>query len=162
MGPDAADNPRMRQSPSENSDLVKIRRENLLRLMANRLYEATMNVAFEGRSQASGEVVTSEADFAVKLGIGRSYLSQIKSGGKQIHDKLARQFEQHLGLGVGELDVAIEGESSTPDAGVGQFLDVASAAWSRLSPLQRVQVQRLLASDQLPDVLGFLHKAKSF
>lgn len=154
----------VKRSPAASAELVKVRRENLLRHMALWFYKRNIDRATG--SDAESSTSASEVDFARLLDISKSYLSLIKSGGKQIHDKLAAQFERQLNLAPGELDqqvpqfpVESAGAPSAPSSAedsLAHFTQTAQAAWGRLMPPQRTQLQRLLAQPGLAELLSFL------
>lgn len=144
--------PAKKRSPEEASHLVAIRKANLLSVMATWVYNQNMAQA---AGETSGQAGHSDSDFAALLGISKSYLSQIKSGGKQVQDKLARQFESRLQLTPGTLDVP------PPTTGIEAFIEVAQASWHRLNPVQRDQLQALLSQPGLGALLSFLQATKN-
>lgn len=171
--------PTVKRTPAQTAEVVKVRKENLLRYMAKWAYRLNMERASGGESE--GGVSPSETEFARVLDISKSYLSLIKSGGKQIHDKLATQFERRLGLAPGELDREVDTTAATEvdaaqsvlnaftvltapgvprnsEEGLAQFTQVAQSVWSRLSVSHRKKLLRLLSEPELDGLMNWLQE----
>ena len=176
----------VKRSPAQTAEVVKIRKENLLRYMAKWAYRLNMERASGGEGEGSAS--PSETEFAKVLDISKSYLSLIKSGGKQIHDKLAAQFERRLGMAPGELDREVDttlvtdvdtvpnaldapsasvvpsaqgapGAPSGSQDGLAQFTQVTQAVWPRLSKPQQKKLLRLLSEPDLSGLMDWLKES---
>ena len=104
-------------APTSASQINRLRRENLLRLLRE-FTEAqlALGVAAKGMEQA----------FATHLEVSPSTLSQLKSS-RNMGDKIAAQFERHAGKEAGWMDAEHLGVMSTP--GESAFIDLARLAW---------------------------------
>lgn len=102
------------------SNITLVRRNNLLWLMQQFLKEA-----IAGGSSPKGL----EQEFAAKLQISPSMLSQIKSS-RPIGDTLARQVERLCGKAGNWLDEE-HAQASLPSAREERFIELARQAWRR-------------------------------
>ena len=112
-----------------------VRRQNLLALYQEFVQQA---VAKGGTPRGLDQ------DFAARLEISPSMLSQIKSA-RPIGDKLARQIESHCGRNAGWLDA--EGlQPAMPDGAEERFVALARAAWKGANARRKRELSALLRS----------------
>lgn len=100
-------------------DIAQIRRANLLRLFSQ--FVAQRQAAEPGAS-----LVGMDKSFAERIQIDNTYFSRMKSGGRQVSNRLARQIESLTGQPKGWLDEEHEVESSK---GLTRFLELAEKAY---------------------------------
>lgn len=100
-------------------DLAQIRRANLLKLYAN-------FVAERQAADPAAKVSGLDKAFAEMLQVHNTYFSGMKSGSRQIGDKLARQVEVATGTRKGWLDLE---HDPVDDKDLQRFLDLARKAY---------------------------------
>lgn len=100
-------------------DIAQIRRANLLRLFSQ--FVAQRQAAEPGAS-----LVGMDKAFAERIQIDNTYFSRMKSGGRQVSNRLARQIESLTGQPKGWLDEEHEVEASK---GLTRFLELAEKAY---------------------------------
>lgn len=80
--------------------------------------------------------------FAQSIEISPSLWSQVKSGGRSIGDKLARQIENKSKKPVHWLDT--EHEETLPDPSEIAFLNLCKTVWQKSNSSERTEIKRLM------------------
>lgn len=101
-------------------DIAQIRRTNLLKLFSE--FVAERQIAEPGASLAG-----MDKSFAEQIQIDNTYFSRMKTGGRQVNNRLARQIESLTKRPSGWLDELHESEE-TPK-GLARFLELAEKAY---------------------------------
>ena len=129
---------------AEHARLIRLRRENFRALLGQ----------FAAQIHAEDPLATGvERRFAESVKISPTYVSLLKSGGKQVHDKMARQIEVLMALEPGWMD---KEHTVTSEE---QFIETALAAWRSLRPDSKNELSELLKRTDLEKLLGFLQKS---
>lgn len=118
-------------------DISQVRRANLLLLYGEFI---TTRTAQALAADPSAKPVGLDMEFASQIQVHKSYLSGLKSGGRQIGPKLARQIESLCGRPKGWLDLAHE---PARPAGLDRFLHLAERAYLQ-APGERTALTRAL------------------
>ncbi len=106
-------------------DLNDIRRRNLLFLYSEFVAEAT-------RSDPTSVSAKSDESFAKSIQLAKSAFSSMKSGGRGIGDKIARQIEALQGLPRGWMDEEHASvEPSSEDVQLSKYLKMATRLFNR-------------------------------
>lgn len=100
-------------------DIAQIRRTNLLKLFSQ-------FVASRQAEQPGVSLVGIDKAFSQLIQIDNTYFSRMKTGGRQVSNKLARQIEALTGQPKGWLD---EEHEAQPSKGLKRFLDLAEKAY---------------------------------
>lgn len=129
---------------TDNARLQRLRRDNFRALLGQ----------FAAQIHAEDPLATGvERRFAEAVKMSPTYVSLLKSGGKQVHDKMARQIEVLMALEPGWMDQA-HAVTSEED-----FLETALAAWRSLRPDSKTELLSLLKRADLEKFLVFLQKS---
>lgn len=101
-------------------DIAQIRRANLLKLFSE--FVSERQTAEPGASLAGMDKA-----FAEQIQIDNTYFSRMKTGGRQVNSRLARQIESLTKHPSGWLDEVHEGEEAPK--GLARFLELAEKAF---------------------------------
>lgn len=115
-------------------DIAQIRRANLLKLYAQ-------FVAEQQAASPDAKLVGLDGAFSAKLMVHNTYWSGMKSGSRQIGDKLARQVEVLAGVPKGWLDIEHDPVNS---AELQRFLDLARKAYLAADSAGRAKLRQAL------------------
>lgn len=141
---EAAGAPETSQRLAVHARLIRLRRENFRALLGQ----------FAAQIHAEDPLATGvERRFAEAVKISPTYVSLLKSGGKQVHDKMARQIEVLMALEPGWMD---QEHTVTSEE---QFIETALAAWRSLRPDSKNVLSDLLKRPDLEKFLVFLQKS---
>ena len=114
-------------------DIAQIRRTNLLKLFSE--FVAERQSAEPGASLAGMDKA-----FAAHIQIDNTYFSRMKTGGRQVNNRLARQIEALTKHPSGWLDEVHESESPK---GLERFLELAEKAYMASPQSRKALTQSL-------------------